>query len=103
MTVLLDPPARRWECPNCPVTDLTPAHVTNRFHACRGLKGLSAPLVPAGADCQVRAVEREDYVRGELVQTDGDGRPVMAIVPERADGSNDMVVLAPTARYRSEA
>jgi uncharacterized protein YodC (DUF2158 family) len=34
-------------------------------------------------------VEREDYVGSETVTTDETGRPAMAVVTERADGSND--------------
>lgn len=88
----------RWECPNCDHTDVTrQAGPHSRFHPCRGLKGLSAPMVPAGTRCKVEARERDDYVGAEHVQTDGEGRPVMAIVTERWDGSNDVAVLAPCA------
>lgn len=86
--------AARWECPNCTANHV--GNAPNRFHMCAGLKGLMAPLVPVGMDCQVIAVEREDYVGTEKVQTDGDGTPIMAVRTERADGSNDIVVLAPT-------
>lgn len=90
---------QRWACPNCVETAVThDSQPHTRFHACRGLRGLTAPLVPAGSVCRVRAVEREDYVGGELVQTDGEGRPVMAVVTDRPDGSNDVAVLAPTAK-----
>lgn len=96
-------PQHRWTCPNCTATDVThEVEPHTRFHACRGLRGLSAPMVPAGSDCKVEAVEREDYVGGEDVQVDGEGRPVMAIVTTRADGSNDCAVLAPTATARVE-
>lgn len=87
----------RWECPNCPATDVT--NVTGphtRFHDCRGLRGLTAPMVPAGTRCKVEAVERGDYVGKELVQTDGEGRPVMAVVTTRDEG-NDVAVFAPCA------
>lgn len=86
---------QHWVCPNCPAEHVGAA--PNRFHQCAGLKGLVAPLVVEGVDCQVRAVEREDYVGTDKVQLDGDGRPIMAVVTERADGSNDVAVLAPTA------
>lgn len=89
---------RRWDCPNCDLTDVT--HETaphSRFHACPGLAGLTAPMVPAGTSCKVEAVERGDYVRGELVQTDGNGRPVMSVVTTRDDGT-DVAVYAPTAQ-----
>jgi len=89
---------RLWTCPNCTFTDVTTeAEPHSRFHTCRGLKGLSAPMVPAGTRCKVEAREREDYVGKELVQTDGEGRPVMSIVTQRWDGSNDVAVLAPCA------
>ena len=91
-------PEYRWSCPNCTATDVTyEPRPHTRFHACRGLKGLSAPMVPAGSDCKVEAVERGDYVGRELVTADGEGRPVMSIVTTRADGSNDCAVLAPCA------
>jgi hypothetical protein len=89
---------RRWECPNCDHTDVThESQPHTRFHNCRGLAGLSAPMVPAGTRCKVEAVERGDYVRDELVQTDSDGRPVMSVVTTRDDG-NDVAVYAPTAQ-----
>jgi len=53
-------------------------------------------MVPAGTHCKVVAVEREDYVGRELVQTDGNGRPVMAVQTIRDDGM-DCAVLAPCA------
>jgi hypothetical protein len=97
MAVLLQPPVQHWVCPNCSVTDATRGQ-TNRFHTCAGLGGITAPMVPAGVDCKVVAVLREDYVSDELVQYDGDGNPVMAVLTVRADGSNDVLVNAPTAR-----
>jgi hypothetical protein len=53
-------------------------------------------MVPAGTSCKVEALEREDYVAGDMVQTDGDGRPVMSVVTTRDDGT-DVAVLAPAA------
>jgi len=89
---------RRWACPNCTLEEVTyEAAPHSRFHACRGLAGLTAPMVPAGTRCKVEAVERGDYVRGELVQTDGNGRPVMSVVTTRDDGT-DAAVFAPTAQ-----
>ena len=93
----------RWECPNCNAQDVTAwtPEPQTRFHDCRGLRGLSAPMVPAGTRCKVEALEREDYVRGELVQTDGDGRPVMSVQTTRDDGT-DLAVYAPTATNARE-
>lgn len=71
------------------------------MHPCRDLKGLMVPLVPEGTACKVEVVEREDYVGGELVQTDGDGRPIMSVVVTREDG-RDCTVFAPTAQGEQE-
>jgi hypothetical protein len=91
---------QRWVCPNCPATARTVGQ-PNRFHDCRALGGLSAPLVLDGVDCKVVAVEREDYIGREDVQT-ANGRPVSSVRVERADGSNDCIVYAPTARSIGE-
>lgn len=96
-------PPTVWVCANgCPVTDRTPGSVPNRFHACAALGGLTAPLVPEGSGARVRAQVREDYVGSEVVQYDGAGRPITALVTERPDGSNDVAVLAPTAALKVE-
>lgn len=87
---------QRWVCPNCPATDRTVGQ-PNRFHDCRGLAGLTSPMVLEGTDCRVIAVERQDYVGGEDVRLDDNGRPVMSVVTEYGDGRNDLVVFAPTA------
>jgi hypothetical protein len=95
---------QRWACPNCTATDVThlpPDAVASRFHACAGLRGLTAPMVPAGTRCKVEAVERQDYVADELVTTDADGRPVMAVRTTRDDGT-DVAVFAPCATARGE-
>jgi hypothetical protein len=69
------------------------------MHTCRGLAGLTAPMVPAGTRCKVEVAEREDYIAGEDVQRDGDGRPVMNVRVTRDDGE-DLAVYAPTAHLR---
>lgn len=99
---LLPRPEHHWECPNCTATDVTrDAGPHTRFHTCRGLRGLTAPMVPAGTKARVSAHEREDYIGRDVVQTDGEGRPVMAIVTTRDDGQ-DVTVLAPCATSRSD-
>lgn len=91
-------PEQRWECPNCTSTDVThEAQPHTRFHACRGLKGLTAPFIPAGTRCKVEAVEREDYIGKEVVTTDGENRPIMRVETTRDEG-NDVVVFAPLAQ-----
>lgn len=91
---------QRWVCPNCPAAARTVGQ-PNRFHECPALGGLTAPLVLEGVDCKVVAVEREDYLSGEDVRW-ANGRPVSAVRVERADGSNDCIVYAPTAKAIGE-
>jgi hypothetical protein len=87
----------RWVCPNCPTTAVThQAAPHTEFHQCPGLAGLNAPMVREGVRCKVEAVERGDWVGAEMVQTDGNGRPVMSVVTTRDDGT-DVAVYAPTA------
>lgn len=91
-----------WYCPNCGLTDRTEEprpHV--RFHTCPSLRGLTAPLLPAGTKAKVTAHEREDYIGTERVQTDDAGRPVMSVVTER-DAGQDVVVFAPTATAQGD-
>ena len=89
------PNERHWVCPNCQQTALTFEHVPQpRFHTCAGLRGLTAPMVLEGSDVKVEAVVREDYVGGESVTTDDEGRPILAVVTTRPDGSNDAAVMA---------
>jgi hypothetical protein len=95
--VTLIQPTRHWTCPNCTTESIThEPRPHTRFHTCRGLKGLTAPMVEAGTRAEVIAVERDDYVGTERVQTDAEGRPVMAVVTKRDDGE-DRAVLAPVA------
>jgi hypothetical protein len=98
VSVLLEPPVTRWECPNCDLQDVTRCRQVphTRMHACRGLKGLTAPMVPAGVKAKVVAVEREDYIGREVVTVDPDGRPVMNVTTVRDDGQ-DCTVFAPCA------
>jgi hypothetical protein len=43
-------------------------------------------------------MERADYVGAERgVRYDGEGRPVMSVITDRWDGSNDCAVFPPTA------
>ena len=92
---------QHWCCPNCPATAVTVGQ-SNRLHDCPGLAGLIAPLVLNGTRCRVRAVEREDYVGDADVRRDGRGRPMAAVVTERADGSNDVLTFPATVHMRIE-
>ena len=87
----------RWACPNCDLTDVThEAAPHSRMHPCPGARGMTVPMVPAGIRCKVELRDREDYVNGNLVQTDKNGRPVMSAVITRDDGM-DTAVYAPCA------
>jgi hypothetical protein len=90
---------RRWNCPNCHKEDVTTdPRPHTRFHICPALRGLTAPMLPAGTKAKVTAIEREDYVGTEHVQLDPErGRPVMSIVTTRDEGQ-DAIVFAPTVR-----
>jgi hypothetical protein len=95
--MIFDPPPRQWVCTRCDQNEITPHNIPNRYHECRGMAGLNVPMVPRGSDCTTVAHEHEDYVGTRDVQYDGDGRPIMTVTVDRADGSNDTVVYAPTA------
>lgn len=95
-------PGQHWECPNCDVTAVTrEARPHSQMHHCAGLAGLWAPMVPAGQRCKVAAAERQDYINGDIVRTDGEGRPVMAVRTTRDDGE-DLAVYAPCATLSGE-
>lgn len=87
----------RWVCPNCP-TEVETTPLLNRYHACPGMHGLTAPMVPAGTRAKVETKEREDYIGGESVFLH-EGRPIMSVVTTRDDGQ-DVTVFAPTAVAR---
>lgn len=94
----LEAPVREWHCPNCNARDTTREHQPHtRFHTCPGVGGLTAPMLEAGTDARVVARERDDYISGEDVRLNADGRPIASISTEYADGRNDLVVFAPTA------
>ena len=102
MTLPLLSNVRDWYCPNCGKTDQTvEARPHTRFHTCPKLRYLVAPMLPAGTKAKVEAHEREDYVGTDVVQTDGDGRPVMSVVTTRDEGT-DVAVFAPVASGRVE-
>lgn len=103
MTIPLLAVEHRWACPSCDLTDVTrEPGVHSRMHACRGLRGMTVPMVPAGTNCKITLNERQDYVGTEHVQVDGDGRPVMSATITRDDGE-DVAVYAPCATARAEA
>lgn len=86
---------KAWYCPSCTESACTYDDKIP-MHRCHDLVGLMTPLVPANTKAKHERVERGDYIGAERVQTDGDGRPVMAVVTTRDDGQ-DCTVFAPTA------
>jgi hypothetical protein len=104
MAVVLLDTYQDWSCPNCGLSDRTrpmPANAS-RFHPCPKLHGLTAPLIRAGMDCKVVAIERGDYLNGSIQRTGDDGKPYMAVETVRADGSNDRAAFAELAVSRSD-
>ena len=101
---LLTPLEKHWECPSCGLQ-----HVTNEpkphtpMHNCVKLNGLVAPFVEVFGDqlekhsVQHKVVVRGDYLGDELARFDGAGKPITAVLTERADGSNDCYAFAATA------
>jgi len=96
-------PNHHWRCDGCGFEDVThEARPHSRFHPCPAMGGLAVPMVRGGIKARVTAVEREDYVGDETVQTGAGGRPVMAVITEYEDGSNDTTVYAPLAEAKAE-
>jgi hypothetical protein len=94
---ILQPRITHWECERCPAIDQTrEAQVHTRFHRCAALGGAEIPMTLRGSGSRVVLREREDYIGTERVQLIA-GRPVMAAVTERPDGSTDAAIYAPTA------
>ena len=103
MTVILDP-SKRWQCPACDLQYVTrEARPHTPMHPCSKMNGLLAPYVEVtGLELDHSAVrlvrvDRDDYVGGDIVRTDAEGRPAAAVLTERADGSNDCHAFASTA------
>jgi hypothetical protein len=64
------------------------------MHACKGISGLTAPLILEGTKGKTEVNEREDYVGNEFVQTDAEGRVVMSTITTRDDGQDCTVYVA---------
>ena len=91
-------PVHTWHCPSCGEQDQTrESQPHTRMHSCRALGGLTTPMA-SGLPGRARHVvnEREDYVGSEDV-TMVDGRPVMNVTTEYADGHTDVAAYAATA------
>lgn len=105
MTPPILDPTRRWECPSCGAQHITrdPRPVTP-MHQCREHHGLDMPFAEVRAGrlelgrgtVTHRIIERGDWVGKEQGIRMVDGRAVMAVHTERADG-HDTHVFAPIA------
>ena len=117
--MILEPRPRQFECPTCRLR-IESRQQGVAMHPCKAT-GLTMPMVEVepGKDLdlsQVRHVlnEREDYVGDAEQKANGeyrrdsegrplgllprvDGRIIMSVSTERADGSNDSTVYAPSA------
>lgn len=89
-----------WACPECGLAERTPPMPPGqfRYHPCPALHGLNAPLARAGTGCRLIAVERQDYLNGEVQATGDDGRPYMGIETRYADGHTDFQAHAGAAQ-----
>lgn len=104
MNIVMLDPTKHWECPSCGLQKVTTdGRPITPLHGCANLNGLSVPYVEVikGQELKKNSVrhivnEREDYVGKENVQIHN-GRPIMNLITERADGSNDVRVYAPAA------
>ncbi len=108
---ILDVPTRCWECPSCGRQETTKeARPHAPFHACTAQRGAWVPSVEVHTNVGlargvVRHVvrARDDYVGAERgLRYDAAGTPVMSVVTERADGSNDCAVFPAVARVFQE-
>lgn len=100
MSVPILTPEHRWQCPSCGAQKVThDARPHTPFHPCPKIAGFATPYAQVHgkelAGVVHRVVEREDYVNGDKVRTDDNGRAVMAIHTERADGYDTHVFAAP--------
>lgn len=103
--MILEPPVRRFECPSCGRQETSrQTGAVTIGHACPKVAGLSVPYVEVmGSELRKHSVrhvvvERGDWIGDERgVMRDIEGRAVMAVHTERADGSHDTQVFAPSA------
>lgn len=85
--------ARYWYCPNCDAEART-VDAALPMHKCKGIAGLTSPLILRGTNAKIEANEREDYVGDELVQTDAEGRVIMSTTTTRDDGQDCTIYVA---------
>lgn len=99
----LTPPVKEWWCPACKreLRDRDP-RTRVPMHPCPALKGVTVPMT-LDRRAAVVAVERGDWVRGDTVHLDDDGKAVMAIETHHDDRPPDVTILAPCINVRASA
>lgn len=104
MRVPLLVPEVHHHCPRCPAEAVThEAEPHTRFHPCPAMGGFNSPMaIGRRGTAKVVVNEREDYIGSEDPQLH-EGRPIMNITTEYADGRTDVAVYAPTAHVRGSA
>jgi predicted RNA-binding Zn-ribbon protein involved in translation (DUF1610 family) len=88
-----------WQCPSCGKETRVSSSYGLVTHQCPKLGGMVTPYVRKGESAKHEIVMRQDYVGDEKVQTDDQGRPVMAIQTTRDQGQ-DVIVFPPTVTGR---
>ncbi len=98
MPALLDA-TKHWHCPACRLEHVTVEPKPHTpFHPCPALSGLTAPFIEKGDTAVHKLMVREDNVGFDNGIQYVDGRPIMSLVTEHADGHTDCTIYAPTAR-----
>jgi hypothetical protein len=98
MIPVLEPPDLIWVCEHCTIRFKTHPSAMTPLHPCKGLHGMRVPLIREDSGHHLRLVEREDYIGGDDVRVDDEGRPVMRAEVEHAHGQVGVWVYAPCAR-----
>ena len=105
MIPVLLPPVREWYCPNCGTTAQTnEARPHTQYHHCPKLRYVAIPLTSmpsVGTAAKIELRQPEDYIGAQLVQFDGERRPIQSVVTTR-DNGNDVAVYPPTATARGD-
>jgi hypothetical protein len=95
---ILTPEPVVYVCDRCPERARIPsADHRVPMHNCRGRALMSVPMIREGERADVRLVPRGDYVNGDDVRADQEGRVFMRSEVEHPDGHVDVFVYAPTA------
>lgn len=102
--MLISPKPVVYACDRCTIrARVASADTRVPMHNCPGRALMSIPLIREGERADVRLVERDDYVNGDDVRKDAEGRVFMRCEVTRADGHTDVWVYCPTAYASASA